>query len=140
MKENTHSLWAWLNQPGERKKYLNPLYSHNALVIWPSVEPQSIQLWQGELAPALAKPSFGPALGCGREWAALPFPLPTATRTPSLLGLFFRWIRSSQYLDEAWVEIRRLVEGNDPPVKESAGDRLSRSLSDPAAAPTESER
>lgn len=49
MKESTHSLWAWLNQPEEKKKYLNPLYSHNPLVIWPSVEPQSIQLWQGEL-------------------------------------------------------------------------------------------
>ncbi|KFQ71197.1 Myotubularin-related protein 9, partial [Phaethon lepturus] len=73
VKESTHSLWAWLNQPGEKKKYLNPLYSHNTLVIWPSVEPQSIQLWQ---------------------------------------GLFFRWIRSSQHLDEAWAEIQRLVEGN----------------------------
>ncbi|XP_063211793.1 myotubularin-related protein 9-like isoform X1 [Chroicocephalus ridibundus] len=94
VKESTHSLWAWLNQPGEKKKYLNPLYSHNALVIWPSVEPQSIQLWQ---------------------------------------GLFFRWIRSSQHLDEAWAEIQRLLEGNNPPVKENAGNRLSRSLSDPAA-------
>ncbi|XP_074419045.1 myotubularin-related protein 9-like isoform X4 [Larus michahellis] len=94
VKESTHSLWAWLNQPGEKKKYLNPLYSHNALVIWPSVEPQSIQLWQ---------------------------------------GLFFRWIRSSQYLDEAWAEIQRLLEGNNPPVKENAGNRLRRSLSDPAA-------
>ncbi|NXP60724.1 MTMR9 protein, partial [Chloropsis cyanopogon] len=45
--ESTHSLWAWLNQPEEKQKYLNPLYSHNPLVIWPSVEPQSIQLWQG---------------------------------------------------------------------------------------------
>ncbi|XP_054658084.1 myotubularin-related protein 9-like isoform X1 [Grus americana] len=74
VKEKTHSLWAWLNQPGEKKKYLNPLYSHNALVIWPSVEPQSIQLWQ---------------------------------------GLFFRWIRSSQYLDEAWAEIQRLPDQGD---------------------------
>ncbi|NWX80895.1 MTMR9 protein, partial [Alca torda] len=73
VKESTHSLWAWLNQPGEKKKYLNPLYSHNALVIWPSVEPQSIQLWQ---------------------------------------GLFFRWIRSSQHLDEAWAEIQQLVDAN----------------------------
>ncbi|KAM6314049.1 LOW QUALITY PROTEIN: myotubularin-related protein 9-like [Podargus strigoides] len=95
VKESTHSLWAWLNQPGEKKKYLNPLYSHNPLVIWPSVEPQSIQLWQ---------------------------------------GLFFRWIRSSQYLDEAWAEIQRLAEGKDaPPIEESAGNRLSRSLSDPSA-------
>lgn len=58
MKENTHSLWAWLNQPEEKKKYLNPLYSHNPLVIWPSVEPQSIQLWQGELGPALRQLPF----------------------------------------------------------------------------------
>ncbi|NXD73295.1 MTMR9 protein, partial [Eolophus roseicapillus] len=71
--ESTHSLWAWLNQPGEKRKYLNPLYSPNAMVIWPSVEPQSIQLWQ---------------------------------------GLFFRWIRSSQHLDEAWGEIQRLAESH----------------------------
>uniref|UniRef100_A0A8B9EBT7 Myotubularin phosphatase domain-containing protein n=1 Tax=Anser cygnoides TaxID=8845 RepID=A0A8B9EBT7_ANSCY len=58
VKENTHSLWAWLNQPEEKKKYLNPLYSHNPLVIWPSVEPQSIQLWQGELGPALRQLPF----------------------------------------------------------------------------------
>uniref|UniRef100_A0A8C3L8Q0 Myotubularin phosphatase domain-containing protein n=1 Tax=Chrysolophus pictus TaxID=9089 RepID=A0A8C3L8Q0_CHRPC len=94
VKENTHSLWAWLDQPEERKKYLNPLYSPNLLVIWPSVEPQSIQLWQ---------------------------------------GLFFRWIRSSQYLDEAWAEIWRLVEGSNTAVKESTENRLSHSLSDPAA-------
>uniref|UniRef100_A0A8C9F6H4 Myotubularin phosphatase domain-containing protein n=1 Tax=Pavo cristatus TaxID=9049 RepID=A0A8C9F6H4_PAVCR len=94
VKENTHSLWAWLDQPEERKKYLNPLYSPNPLVIWPSVEPQSIQLWQ---------------------------------------GLFFRWVRSSQYLDEAWAEIWRLVEGSNTAVKESTENRLSRSLSDPAA-------
>lgn len=65
MKENTHSLWAWLNQPEEKKKYLNPLYSHNPLVIWPSVEPQSIQLWQGEPGPALgsfSKPEAGAVL------------------------------------------------------------------------------
>ncbi|XP_031450644.1 myotubularin-related protein 9-like isoform X2 [Phasianus colchicus] len=94
VKESTHSLWAWLDQPEERKKYLNPLYSPNLLVIWPSVEPQSIQLWQ---------------------------------------GLFFRWIRSSQYLDEAWAEIWRLVEGSNTAVKESTENRLSHSLSDPAA-------
>ncbi|XP_065600712.1 myotubularin-related protein 9-like isoform X1 [Cyrtonyx montezumae] len=100
VKESTHSLWAWLDQPEERKKYLNPLYSYNPLVIWPSVEPQSIQLWQ---------------------------------------GLFFRWIRSSQYLDEAWAEIWQLVEGSNTPVKEGTENRLSHSLSDPAAQ-TENER
>ncbi|XP_014113911.1 PREDICTED: myotubularin-related protein 9-like isoform X2 [Pseudopodoces humilis] len=94
VKESTHSLWAWLNQPEERQKYLNPLYSHNPLVIWPSVEPQSIQLWQ---------------------------------------GLFLRWIRPSQHLDEAWAEIRRLVEGNNSSTKESAGKRLSLTFPDPTA-------
>ncbi|KAM4757701.1 LOW QUALITY PROTEIN: myotubularin-related protein 9-like [Cyanocitta cristata] len=90
VKESTHSLWAWLNQPEEKQQFLNPLYSHNPLVIWPSVEPQSIQLWQ---------------------------------------GLFLRWIRPSQHLDEAWAEIQRLVEGN---IKESTGKRLSQPLPDPA--------
>ncbi|NWX32354.1 MTMR9 protein, partial [Notiomystis cincta] len=71
VRESTHSLWAWLNQPEEKHKFLNPLYSHNPLVIWPSVEPQSIQLWQ---------------------------------------GLFLRWIRPSQHLEEARAEIQRLVE------------------------------
>ncbi|XP_067389900.1 myotubularin-related protein 9-like isoform X2 [Emydura macquarii macquarii] len=84
VKEKTHSLWSWLNQPSEWKKHLNPLYTYNALVIWPSVEPQSLQLWQ---------------------------------------GLFLRWIRSSQYLDEAWAEIQRLVTSCEDAPEESAGDR-----------------
>ncbi|RLV87484.1 hypothetical protein DV515_00015655 [Chloebia gouldiae] len=92
VKENTHSLWAWLNQPEEQHKYLNPLYSHNPSVIWPSVEPQSIQLWQ---------------------------------------GFFLRWIRPSQHLDEAWEEIRRLVEGNNSCIKEGTGKRQSQSLPEP---------
>ncbi|XP_032936568.1 myotubularin-related protein 9-like isoform X1 [Catharus ustulatus] len=94
VKESTHSLWAWLNQPEERHKYLNPLYSHNPLVIWPSVEPQSIQLWQ---------------------------------------GLFLRWIRPSQHLDEAWEEIQRLVEGNNSSNKEGTGEKLGQSLPEPTA-------
>lgn len=70
MKESTHSLWAWLEQPEEKQKCLNPLYSHNPLVIWPSVEPQSIQLWQGELPKSpksrhlLPKATLSSQLGC----------------------------------------------------------------------------
>ncbi|XP_059724653.1 myotubularin-related protein 9-like isoform X3 [Haemorhous mexicanus] len=94
VKESTHSLWAWLNQPEERHKYLNPLYSHNPLVIWPSVEPQSIQLWQ---------------------------------------GFFLRWIRPSQHLEEAWGEIRRLVQGNSSSLQESTGKRPSQPLPEPPA-------
>ncbi|XP_039185239.1 myotubularin-related protein 9-like isoform X1 [Crotalus tigris] len=40
----THCLWPWINRV---EKYLNPLYLYNPLVIWPSVEPQSVVLWQG---------------------------------------------------------------------------------------------
>ncbi|XP_069079459.1 myotubularin-related protein 9-like isoform X1 [Pleurodeles waltl] len=47
VKEKTLSLWPFLNQPSERNKHRNPLYEWNPLVIWPSVEPQSLQLWQG---------------------------------------------------------------------------------------------
>uniref|UniRef100_A0A8D0HGH2 Myotubularin phosphatase domain-containing protein n=1 Tax=Sphenodon punctatus TaxID=8508 RepID=A0A8D0HGH2_SPHPU len=46
VKDKAHSLWPWLNQCC-KQKYLNPLYRLNTLVIWPSVEPQSMQLWQG---------------------------------------------------------------------------------------------
>ncbi|XP_066420978.1 myotubularin-related protein 9-like isoform X1 [Molothrus aeneus] len=94
VKESTHSLWAWLNQPEERHKYLNPLYSHNPLVIWPCVEPQSIQLWQ---------------------------------------GFFLRWIRPSQHLEEAWGQIRRLVQGNSSSLQESTGKRQSQPLPEPPA-------
>ncbi|XP_038233899.1 myotubularin-related protein 9-like isoform X4 [Dermochelys coriacea] len=93
VKEKTHSLWSWLNQPSEWKKHLNPLYTYNALVIWPSVEPQSLQLWQ---------------------------------------GLFLRWIRSSQYLDEAWAEIQRLVTSCEDAPEESAGCTLCHSQPDVA--------
>nr|XP_033813214.1 myotubularin-related protein 9-like isoform X2 [Geotrypetes seraphini] len=47
VKEKTHSLWCWINRPSERRKFLNPLYDRNPLVVWPSVEPQSLQLWTG---------------------------------------------------------------------------------------------
>lgn len=66
VKESTHSLWAWLNQPEEKQKLLNPLYSHNPLVIWPSVEPQSIQLWQGERDPPEIHPQLRAGLAQGK--------------------------------------------------------------------------
>ncbi|XP_060547392.1 myotubularin-related protein 9-like isoform X4 [Pantherophis guttatus] len=44
MREKTHCLWPHINHV---EKYLNPLYMYNPLVIWPSVEPQSLMLWQG---------------------------------------------------------------------------------------------
>nr|XP_020839178.1 myotubularin-related protein 9-like isoform X2 [Phascolarctos cinereus] len=47
VKTKTHSLWSSLNQSKERKRLCNPIYSPNPLALWPSVEPQSLQLWAG---------------------------------------------------------------------------------------------
>ncbi|KAM9109853.1 myotubularin-related protein 9-like isoform 1-T1 [Megaptera novaeangliae] len=47
VRTRTHSLWSGLNQPKEQRKLRNPLYAPNPLAIWPSVEPQSLRLWQG---------------------------------------------------------------------------------------------
>lgn len=44
--ENTHCLFQALLRPGEREYYSNPLYEHTELAIWPSVHPQSLQLWR----------------------------------------------------------------------------------------------
>lgn len=41
------SLWSWVNQPQELERLTNPLYEANSLVIWPSVAPQSLLLWEG---------------------------------------------------------------------------------------------
>uniref|UniRef100_A0A4W3JDJ7 Myotubularin-related protein 9 n=1 Tax=Callorhinchus milii TaxID=7868 RepID=A0A4W3JDJ7_CALMI len=45
--QKTVSLWSWVNRPNVLEKFLNPLYEANSLVIWPSVAPQSLQLWEG---------------------------------------------------------------------------------------------
>ncbi|KAM8917164.1 myotubularin-related protein 9-like isoform 4-T4 [Spinachia spinachia] len=47
VKENTHCLFRALLRPGERDCYSNPLYEPTGLAIWPSVHPQSLQLWRG---------------------------------------------------------------------------------------------
>ncbi|XP_057559766.1 myotubularin-related protein 9-like [Hippopotamus amphibius kiboko] len=47
VRTRTHSLWSGLNQPKEQRKLRNPLYIPNPLALWPSVEPQSLRLWQG---------------------------------------------------------------------------------------------
>uniref|UniRef100_A0A3B5BEH4 Myotubularin related protein 9 n=1 Tax=Stegastes partitus TaxID=144197 RepID=A0A3B5BEH4_9TELE len=43
----TVSLWSWVNRPQELEHLTNPLYEANSLVIWPSVAPQSLLLWEG---------------------------------------------------------------------------------------------
>lgn len=46
--QKTMSLWSWVNRPEELSRFQNPIYEANSLVIWPSVAPQSLQLWEGE--------------------------------------------------------------------------------------------
>ncbi|VTJ61473.1 Hypothetical predicted protein [Marmota monax] len=53
VRTRTHSLWSGLNQLKEQRKLRNPLYVLNPLAIWPSVEPQSLRLWQGDCSPPL---------------------------------------------------------------------------------------
>ncbi|XP_064267647.1 myotubularin-related protein 9 [Passer domesticus] len=45
--QKTMSLWSWVNRSDELSRFQNPLYEANSLVIWPSVAPQSLQLWEG---------------------------------------------------------------------------------------------
>ncbi|KAK6167642.1 hypothetical protein SNE40_021620 [Patella caerulea] len=41
----TVSLWSYINRPQVLNQYLNPLYQPNQVVLWPSVAPQSLELW-----------------------------------------------------------------------------------------------
>ncbi|XP_005183305.1 myotubularin-related protein 9 [Musca domestica] len=41
----TTSLWSYLNRPEVLKNFLNPMYEPNPRVIWPSVAPISLELW-----------------------------------------------------------------------------------------------
>ncbi|KAM4540261.1 myotubularin-related protein 9 isoform 1-T1 [Fundulus diaphanus] len=47
VKDRTRCLFRALLRPAERDYYSNPLYEPTELAIWPSVHPQSLQLWQG---------------------------------------------------------------------------------------------
>ncbi|XP_053191422.1 myotubularin-related protein 9 isoform X1 [Scomber japonicus] len=47
VKEKTHCLFQALLRSRERELYSNPLYEPTELAIWPSVHPQSLQLWRG---------------------------------------------------------------------------------------------
>ncbi|KAI4899852.1 hypothetical protein NFI96_027010 [Prochilodus magdalenae] len=47
VKNKTHCLFQFLLRCGETEKYVNPLYEPTELAIWPSVQPQSLQLWTG---------------------------------------------------------------------------------------------
>ncbi|KAH9426966.1 Myotubularin- protein 9 [Dermatophagoides pteronyssinus] len=45
--KKTCSLWSYINRPEILKDYLNPLYEPNSSILWPSVAPQSLELWKG---------------------------------------------------------------------------------------------
>ncbi|KAL8589142.1 Myotubularin-related protein 9 [Nucella lapillus] len=47
LRDRTVSLWSYLNTPETIQKFINPLYDPNPFVIWPSVAPQSLTLWNG---------------------------------------------------------------------------------------------
>ncbi|XP_020775297.1 myotubularin-related protein 9 isoform X2 [Boleophthalmus pectinirostris] len=47
VKEKTYCLFRAVLRPMEREVYSNPLYDPTDLAIWPSVHPQSLQLWRG---------------------------------------------------------------------------------------------
>lgn len=42
----TTSLWSYVNLPSNIENYINPTYEPNNRVIWPSVAPQSIVIWE----------------------------------------------------------------------------------------------
>ncbi|WAR17672.1 MTMR9-like protein, partial [Mya arenaria] len=47
LESRTVSLWSYLNRPEVLGRYINPMYDPNPMVIWPSVAPQSLLLWNG---------------------------------------------------------------------------------------------
>nr|XP_023410247.1 myotubularin-related protein 9 isoform X2 [Loxodonta africana] len=67
VRSQTHSLWSRLNQPKEQRKLRNPLYVLNPLALWPSVEPQSLQLWQG-LFLRWTRPPEPPEVAWEKVW------------------------------------------------------------------------
>lgn len=42
----TTSLWSYVNKPNTLSEYLNPVYEPNEEAVWPSVAPQSVELWE----------------------------------------------------------------------------------------------
>ncbi|TMS36543.1 hypothetical protein L596_003684 [Steinernema carpocapsae] len=46
VKRGTVSLWSYVNNPEVLRSYVNAMYEPNESVLWPSVSPQSIVLWE----------------------------------------------------------------------------------------------
>lgn len=45
--KQTTSLWSYLNTPEVMESIISPLYEPNQGIIWPSVAPMSLVLWEG---------------------------------------------------------------------------------------------
>jgi myotubularin-related protein 9 len=45
VKERTISLWSYVNHPDILPTYVSPIYEPYAGILWPSVAPQSVNLW-----------------------------------------------------------------------------------------------
>lgn len=46
--KQTTSLWSHLNTPEMMASIISPLYEPNQGIIWPSVAPMSLVLWEGK--------------------------------------------------------------------------------------------
>ncbi|KAK3087957.1 hypothetical protein FSP39_012815 [Pinctada imbricata] len=55
LSKKTVSLWTYLARPEILEKYLNPMYDPNPRVIWPSVAPQSLTIWNAVYLRAMLK-------------------------------------------------------------------------------------
>lgn len=113
VRTRTHSLWSGLNQPKEQRKLRNPLYVLNPLAIWPSVEPQSLRLWQGDPQPHIL------------PWGVIPSAQLPYMSSSSSSELFLRWIHPSEPSEVAWEKVWQIVtdkekmEGSQPMVSAS---------------------
>lgn len=54
----TTSLWSYINKPDILQKYLNPIYRPRDEAMWPSVAPQSIELWESVFLKWLVDPKW----------------------------------------------------------------------------------
>ncbi|KAL7987196.1 hypothetical protein Chor_006115 [Crotalus horridus] len=118
LSQKTMSLWSWVNRPEELNRFKNPLFEANSLVIWPSVAPQSLQLWEGTSSPSRfggLKISDSLFFLIG-DISYLPLNRVQAdvvlvihTYTP---GVFLRWNRSSKFVDESYEEMINIIKYN----------------------------
>lgn len=89
----TTSLWSYLNRPDVLKNMLNPLYEPNPGVIWPSVAPISLELWNGNNN------------NCTESY----FQIFINCLFPEILELYLRWIVEQKNSTKTMQQIQELV-------------------------------